>query len=117
MKIEDNFCSDSGGQSNPHHKSISHYLDRFQCELLMKQQLEKRLKDLKTEFESGQKVLAELEAKQANVQNTLLRIQGAIQVLEEELAKSAEEVSAVSANDLDRTNGAQPEKVEVVNHG
>ncbi|NEQ31628.1 MAG: hypothetical protein F6K04_11570 [Leptolyngbya sp. SIO4C5] len=56
----------------------------------MKQQLQQRLQALKTEFESGQKVLAELEAKQANVQNTLLRIQGAIQVLEEELAKADE---------------------------
>ncbi len=53
----------------------------------MKEQLEKRLKDLKTEFESGQKMLSELEAKQANVRNTLLRISGAVQVIEEELAK------------------------------
>lgn len=54
----------------------------------MKEQLEQRLKELKTEFESGQKVLADLEAKQANLRNTLLRISGAIQVLEEELGNS-----------------------------
>ena len=54
----------------------------------MKEQLEQRLQELKAEFESGQKVLADLEAKQANVRETLLRIQGAIQVLEEELAKT-----------------------------
>ena len=83
----------------------------------MKQQLQQRLQELKTEFESGQKALAELEAKQANIQNTLLRIQGAIQVLEEELAKADEDVPLVSANDLDTTNEAQPEKVELVNHG
>ncbi|MEA5521394.1 hypothetical protein [Limnoraphis robusta] len=53
----------------------------------MKQQLEQRLQQLKAEFASGQKVLVDLEAKQANVRETLLRIQGAIQVLEEELAK------------------------------
>lgn len=53
----------------------------------MKQQLEQRLKELKAEFESGQKMLSELEAKQANLRNTLLRISGAIQVLEEELTK------------------------------
>lgn len=53
----------------------------------MKQQLEQRLKELKAEFESGQKMLTDLEAKQANMRNTLLRISGAIQVLEEELAK------------------------------
>jgi len=54
----------------------------------MKQKLEQRLQTLKTEFESGQKVLAELEAKQASVRDTLLRISGAIQVLEEALAEA-----------------------------
>lgn len=53
----------------------------------MKEQLDKRLKELKTEFESGQKVLAELTAKEINLRNTLFRISGAIQVLEEELNK------------------------------
>ena len=56
----------------------------------MKNQLEQRLQTLKVEFESGQKMLTELQAKQANVKETLLRIQGAIQVLEEELAKAEE---------------------------
>ncbi|NEO63522.1 MAG: hypothetical protein F6J98_25030 [Moorea sp. SIO4G2] len=57
----------------------------------MKQQLEKRLQQLKAEYESGQKVLAELETKQANVNETLLRIAGAIQVLEEELTNAEQE--------------------------
>ena len=58
----------------------------------MKEQLEKRLAELKAEFESGQKVMAELETKQANLRDTLLRISGAIQILEEEIAKvSAQE--------------------------
>jgi hypothetical protein len=56
----------------------------------MKQQLEQRLKELKSEFESGQKTLADLETKQSNLRSTLLRISGAIQVLEEELAKEGE---------------------------
>ncbi len=56
----------------------------------MKQQLEQRLQSLKAEFESGQKMLAELEAKQANLRETLLRISGAIQVIEEELSKASE---------------------------
>ena len=55
---------------------------------ILKQKLEQRLQSLKTEFDSGQKMLAELEAKQANLQNTLLRISGAIQVLEELLAET-----------------------------
>ncbi|MGK7893642.1 MAG: hypothetical protein AB4372_08460 [Xenococcus sp. (in: cyanobacteria)] len=36
----------------------------------MKEQLEKRLAQLKAEFESGQKVMAELEGKQANLRDT-----------------------------------------------
>ncbi len=55
----------------------------------MKEQLEKRLNELKSEFESGQKTLADLEARQMNLRNTLLRISGAIQVLEEELARES----------------------------
>ena len=53
----------------------------------MKEQLKQRLKELKAEFEAGQKKLAEVQAQQADLQNTLLRISGAIQVLEEVLAK------------------------------
>lgn len=60
----------------------------------MKHQLEQRLKELKAEFESGQKALADLEIKQANLRNTLLRISGAIQVLEEELAKESKQESS-----------------------
>ena len=54
----------------------------------MKKQLQKRLKELKAEFESGQKMLAEREAEQAGLRETMLRIAGAIQVVEEELAKA-----------------------------
>ncbi|MGJ5631444.1 hypothetical protein [Nostoc sp. CALU 1950] len=50
---------------------------------MMKEQLEKRLAELKAELVSGQKVMADLEAKQANLRDTLLRISGAIQILEE----------------------------------
>jgi predicted nuclease with TOPRIM domain len=60
----------------------------------MKDQLEQRLKELKVEFESGQKMLAELEVKQANLRESLLRISGAIQVLEEELAKESKQESS-----------------------
>ena len=52
----------------------------------MREQLEQRLKQLKSEFEEGQKMLADLEAKEASLKTTLLRISGAIQVLEELLA-------------------------------
>ena len=51
----------------------------------MKARLEKRLEELRAEFETGQKKLAEIEAQAGSLRETLLRIAGAIQVLEEEL--------------------------------
>jgi hypothetical protein len=54
----------------------------------MQQQLLHRLQALKKEYASGQKVLANLEAQKLKLHETLLRIGGAIQVLEEELARS-----------------------------
>ncbi len=54
----------------------------------MRDQLERRLNSLKTELETGEKMLADLDAKRANLRETLLRISGAIQVLEEELVKA-----------------------------
>ncbi|NET38430.1 MAG: hypothetical protein F6K19_41615 [Cyanothece sp. SIO1E1] len=54
----------------------------------MRERLEKRLQELKAEYKSGQQVLADLATKTTNVRETLLRIAGAIQVLEEELAQS-----------------------------
>ncbi len=51
----------------------------------MREQLSERLKQLRSEFESGQKVLRDLEVRQQDVRDTLLRIGGAIQVLEEML--------------------------------
>ena len=58
----------------------------------MKERLEKRLSELQAEFERGQQMLAELEEKQANMRESLLRISGAIQVLKEELAGASEEI-------------------------
>jgi predicted nuclease with TOPRIM domain len=49
----------------------------------MRAQLEERLTALKAEFKTGQDMLAEVEAKEANLRITLTRISGAIQVLEE----------------------------------
>jgi len=49
----------------------------------MRDQVGQRLADLKSEYQAGQKMLADLDAKQAELRQTLLRISGAIQVLEE----------------------------------
>ncbi len=49
----------------------------------MKEQLQQRLDELKREYESGQQMMTDLERRQSELQQTLLRISGAIQVLEE----------------------------------
>ena len=49
----------------------------------MQERLERRLAELVTEQEAGHKVQADLRAQQAELEQTLLRISGAIQVLEE----------------------------------
>lgn len=49
----------------------------------MQEQLEKRVTELEAEYRAGQEMLADLEAKRADLQQTLLRISGAIQVLKE----------------------------------
>lgn len=69
----------------------------------MNDHIEQRLKELKAEFEAGQKMLSELEARQLDLRNTLLRISGAVQVLEEVLAAgtaSARDVNYRSEPDL-----------------
>jgi ABC-type transporter Mla subunit MlaD len=55
----------------------------------MRHHLEQRLQSLVQEYQSGQKMLADLETRQANLRETLLRISGAIQVLEELLAQAS----------------------------
>lgn len=49
----------------------------------MNETIEARLAELRGERDRGEEMLAELQARQAALRDTLLRIQGAIQVLEE----------------------------------
>jgi predicted nuclease with TOPRIM domain len=49
----------------------------------VREQLEKRVTELEAEYRAGQEMFTELEARRANLQQTLLRIGGAIQVLNE----------------------------------
>ena len=51
----------------------------------MKKQMEKRLKELNAEYDTGQQMIAETEASLANMRASMLRISGAVQVLEEQL--------------------------------
>ncbi|MFY2563372.1 hypothetical protein ACN469_37605 [Corallococcus terminator] len=52
--------------------------------------IEKRLADLRAEHEAGQKMMAELEARRSHLVQTMLRIEGAMQVLQELLPAKAE---------------------------
>ena len=52
----------------------------------MQDQLRARLEELQAEYQKGQEELRRLEAQQAQLQQTMLRISGAIQVLNELLA-------------------------------
>ena len=65
----------------------------------MEQQLHTRLAKLKAEFEKGQKRLEELETETKHIRQTLLRISGAIQVLEEILAQTEGEPAQASNSD------------------
>ncbi|HET7231462.1 MAG TPA: hypothetical protein VFJ16_15745 [Longimicrobium sp.] len=55
----------------------------------MREAMEARLAALRGERERGEQMLAELQARQAALRDTLLRISGAIQVLEEQLNEGA----------------------------
>lgn len=46
----------------------------------------KRLEQLQAEYEAGQKMLADLDTKRTQLTNTMLRIEGAMQVLRELIA-------------------------------
>ena len=49
----------------------------------MKNQLQQRLESLRAEYEAGQKMLADLEERRTQITQTMLRIEGAMQVLRE----------------------------------
>ena len=71
----------------------------------MRKQLEERLQSLKSEFTVGQQRLQDLEAQATNLRDTLLRISGAIQVLEEMLAMESR-VEPSSDRQVNETAGS-----------
>ena len=60
----------------------------------MQEQLKARLEELKKEYETGQARLRELETETQYVRETLLRISGAIQVIQEMLSQPGEQEDA-----------------------
>lgn len=55
----------------------------------MRAQLEERLERLRDEYRQGESMLADLQKQELNLRETMLRISGAVQVLEEELRDAA----------------------------
>jgi len=56
----------------------------------METKVRTRLAELRTEYDKGQKTLQDLEGQTANVRATLLRISGALQVLQETLGETGD---------------------------
>ncbi|MDI3467118.1 MAG: hypothetical protein OJF50_005939 [Nitrospira sp.] len=81
----------------------------------MREQLERRLETLKKEFATGRARATELEQQQTTLHQTLLRISGAIQVLEEELKAQPQDAgpgngttgSDAAQENLARVNGSR----------
>ena len=65
----------------------------------MKEYVDRRLRELRMEAEAGQRQLGLLEARTADLKNTLLRISGAIQVLEELASEAATQGATNGAHD------------------
>lgn len=59
----------------------------------MRDLITKRIGELKTDFEAGQKRLANLDRETTQLRETLLRISGAIMVLEETLTQDGDAAS------------------------
>jgi septal ring factor EnvC (AmiA/AmiB activator) len=79
----------------------------------MLEQFHRRLVALKQEYQSSQAAMAELDAKRSHLRDTMLRLSGAIQVLEEELvrAQSSTDATASSiATTPDPTNALNSEQ-------
>ncbi len=67
----------------------------------MEDQVKARLAQLRDEFEKGQAMLRETELKQAQLAETLMRISGAIQVLEELTGERPAEPPAANGDRAD----------------
>jgi predicted nuclease with TOPRIM domain len=73
----------------------------------MRSEISARLKELKEEYKKGQERLMALEQETTNLSKTMLRISGAIQVLEELIGESAAVNSNEVTADLERAKNAE----------
>ena len=63
----------------------------------MKEEIHQRLEALRGEYEKGQARLRELQLQESHLQETLLRISGAMQVLTELLEKESSDAKSENA--------------------
>lgn len=73
----------------------------------MREQIQTRLEALKKELETGRGALEKVEQQRTYLQQTILRISGAIQVLEELLAEAQPAPRDETAPGVTRTTFAQ----------
>ena len=71
----------------------------------MRQQIEARLKDLRIEYEKGQTQLRQLETQLTSLREALMRISGAIMVLEEFLASPSSTIPSDGQRSADPALG------------
>ncbi|NJN63072.1 MAG: hypothetical protein HC795_17530 [Coleofasciculaceae cyanobacterium RL_1_1] len=69
----------------------------------MIEQFHRRLAALKADYKSSQIAMAELDAKRSHLRDTMLRLSGAIQVLEEELAHAEPSRDIATTSDAPNT--------------
>jgi predicted nuclease with TOPRIM domain len=89
------------------HTERNRKLPDFRKDNMQDEQVQNRLTSLKTEFEAGQVRLRELETELVRVRETMLRISGAIQVLEE-LADKSNPGTAAAETTTAATRGVGP---------
>lgn len=65
----------------------------------LRERLDARLSELRQELARGQQALAETQAREEALKQSVLRISGAVQVLEEELARAPLSLAADPARD------------------
>lgn len=65
----------------------------------MRDDLERRLSELREEYRRGKKMLADLQQQEQDLRSSLLRIGGAIQVLEELLTQGDEPAEPAPATE------------------
>jgi predicted nuclease with TOPRIM domain len=73
----------------------------------MKSEIKVRLEELKEEYKKGEERLNALEQETTNLSNTMLRISGAIQVLEELIKKDASGNSTGEESEMQKTKASE----------